>query len=184
MAKQLANDHANDEALMLTYAAGNALAFEQLYHRHKQKIFNFFIKQGLVVAIAEELCHDTWLKVINARNTYQHSAKFSTYLFTVARHIYIDHCRKKSNQNEQTDIIIDAVAQDKADNMENIELSRVLAKNIAALKPQQREVFLLKQESGFNIEEIASITKAHKEKVKSCWRYALKKMRRGLEDYV
>jgi len=48
---------------------------------------------------------------------------------------------------------------------------------------QQREVFLLKQEAGFSIDDIAKITFQNKEKVKSCWRYALQKMRKGLSFY-
>ena len=55
---------------------------------------------------------------------------------------------------------------------------------IANLPMAQRETFLLKQESGFTIEEIAEITQQNKEKVKSSWRYAVKKLRAGLQAYV
>ena len=90
----------SDEALMLAYAKGQASAFDSLYQRHKQVIYLFFVKQGLPIAIAEELCHDTWLKLINAREKYQPQALFKTYLFTIARNTLIDHYKKKSTQNE------------------------------------------------------------------------------------
>jgi len=184
-----------DEALMLAYAKGDASAFEQLYSRHKQVIFHYFTKQCSSIAIAEELCHDTWLKLINARCTYTVAAKFRTYLFTIARNTLIDHSQKKSttqeasnianeyDENSETDKSTLAV-NDKMLNTENIQLSEALAQNIAALPTKQREVFLLKQESGFTIEQIAEITTQQKEQVKSSWRYALQRLRKGLSHYV
>ena len=185
--KKLVDHEVTDEALMITYAKGDASAFEQLYQRHKRVIFHFFIKQGLSTAIAEELCHDTWLKLINARKNYQVSAQFRTYLFTIARNTLIDHKNKKSNQKEEThaDLTATAIALNKTEGSnQQRELAQALNANIAALPTEQREVFLLKQESGFSIEQIAKITTQHKEKVKSSWRYALQRLRKGLSDYV
>lgn len=185
--KKFVDHEVTDEALMITYAKGDASAFEQLYQRHKRVIFHFFIKQGLSTAIAEELCHDTWLKLINARKNYQVSAQFRTYLFTIARNTLIDHKNKKSNQQEETyaDLTETAIALNKTElTNQQRQLAQALAANIAALPIEQREVFLLKQESGFSIEQIAKITTQHKEKVKSSWRYALQRLRKGLSDYV
>lgn len=177
----------SDETLMLDYAKGQALAFDQLYHRHKQVVFRFFVKQGLTTQIAEELCHDTWLKLINARNSYQVNAQFRTFLFTIARNTLIDHQTKKSTSNESSDCELSAAAISPANTekqQKQRSLKDALNRNIASLPTEQREVFLLKQESGFNIEQIAQITAQHKEKVKSSWRYALQKLRKGLSDYV
>ncbi len=177
----------SDETLMLDYAKGQALAFDQLYQRHKQVVFRFFIKQGLTTQVAEELCHDTWLKLINARASYQVNAQFRTYLFTIARNTLLDHQNKKSTQNESNDNELAATAMSSTNNEhqhQHVSLKEALANNIASLPKEQREVFLLKQESGFNIEQIAQITVQHKEKVKSSWRYALQKLRKGLSDYV
>ena len=96
-----AKESVTDEALMLAYGKGQASAFDSLYQRHKKVVFRFFVKQGLSHAIAEELCHDTWLKLINAREKYQQQALFRTYLFTIARNTLIDHYKKKITQNEE-----------------------------------------------------------------------------------
>jgi len=185
--KQLVDHDVTDEALMITYAKGDASAFEQLYQRHKRVIFHFFVKQGLSTAIAEELCHDTWLKLINARKNYQVSAQFRTYLFTIARNTLIDHKNKKSSQKEEAhaDLTKTAIALKETETSnQQRQLAQALTANIAALPDAQREVFLLKQESGFSIDQIAKITTQHKEKVKSSWRYALQRLRKGLSDYV
>jgi RNA polymerase sigma-70 factor (ECF subfamily) len=199
-----------DEALMLAYGKGQASAFDSLYQKHKQLVFRFFFKQGLSLAIAEELCHDTWLKLINAREKYQPQALFRTYLFTIARNTLLDHYKKKSTQNEvnyaNNDTDNDSSnseinSESSAENNQNKlaekistpslceqqqkeQLHRALSLNIAALPIEQREVFLLKQESGFSLEQIAQITAQHQEKVKSSWRYALQRLRKGLQDYV
>lgn len=176
-----------DEALMLAYAKGNASAFEQLYQRHKHVIFHFFTKQCSSISIVEELCHDTWLKLINARTAYQISAQFRTYLFTIARNTLIDYRQKKSTANEENnqDITDEAtIHRDASASKENLQLAEALTKNIASLPTNQREVFLLKQESGFTIEQIADITQQQKEQVKSSWRYALQRLRKGLSHYV
>ena len=199
-----------DEALMLAYGKGQASAFDSLYQRHKQVVFRFFVKQGLSLAIAEELCHDTWLKLINAREKYQQQALFRTYLFTIARNTLIDHYKKKSTQNEvnyennnsdndsgnnessddsndqgnHDDLATNITTSPVCEQQQKEQLHIALSLNIAALPLEQREVFLLKQESGFSIEQIAQITAQHQEKVKSSWRYALKRLRKGLQHYV
>lgn len=177
-----------DEALMLAYAKGQASAFDPLYQRHKQVVYLFFVKQGLPIAIAEELCHDTWLKLINAREKYQAQALFKTYLFTIARNTLIDHYKKKSTQNEGNyntdDNELTATTAQLGEQQQTKQLQQALSLNIAALPIQQREVFLLKQESGFSLEQIAQITAQHQEKVKSSWRYALQRLRKGLQHYV
>ena len=71
-----------DERLMLAYGQGQAMAFDKLYQRHKVAVFRYFLRQNISQAIAEELSHDTWLKIINARESYVVSALFKTYLFT------------------------------------------------------------------------------------------------------
>jgi len=209
-----AKESITDEALMLAYGKGKASAFDSLYQRHKQVVFRFFVKQGLSLAIAEELCHDTWLKLINAREKYQPQALFRTYLFTIARNTLIDHYKKKSTQNEvsytnnstdndssnsdcSNEICSESKAEDNQNNLASTistsplceqqqkeQLHIALSLNIAALPIEQREVFLLKQESGFSLEQIAQITAQHQEKVKSSWRYALKRLRKGLQHYV
>ncbi len=178
-----------DEMLMLAYAEGQASAFEQLYQRHRVVVYRFFVKQNLPLAVAEELTHDTWLKIINARESYVITAKFTTYLFTVARRLVIDYQTKKSNNCEISNED-DAVQQlpttenKQADEKNRQVLNKALKQQIALLPFEQREVFLLKQEAGFSIDDIANITQQNKEKVKSCWRYALKKLREGLSFYV
>ncbi|MFT6925314.1 MAG: RNA polymerase sigma-70 factor (ECF subfamily) [Psychromonas sp.] len=205
-AKEKISRKQQDQRLMLAYAKGDAAAFDLLYGRHKVAVYRFFIRQNLTKAVAEELCQDTWFKLINNRESYQANALFSTYLFTIARRIAIDHSQKQSvifdkkqvqdslncldnqhnlaNQERNKPLqIMDNNHSSPADATANQALAAALKAQIAALPYEQREVFLLKQEAGFSIDDIAKITFQNKEKVKSCWRYALQKMRKGLSFY-
>jgi len=175
-----------DEVLMLAYAQGDASAFDELYGRHKGGVYRFFSRQNLATAVAEELTHDTWLRVINARENYQATAKFTTYLFTIARRIAADHNQKKSNllERNEEDKAIQELAENNSNSNEQTDLALALKQQIIDLPIEQREVFLLKQEAGFSIDEIAEIIAQNREKVKSRWRYALQKLRKGLSLYV
>ena len=141
------NQQTNDETLMLAYAEGDAAAFEQLYQRHKVAVYRFFVRQYLPLAVAEELTHDTWLKIINARDDYVVTAKFTTYLFTIARRLAIDYHNKKSNRCEvsnEDDLVqqLSATQNIHADKNKTRVLSEALTQQIALLPCEQREVFL------------------------------------------
>ena len=82
-----------DEALMLTYAAGDVGAFEQLYARHRQKLYRYLLRHLRDSALADELFQDVWQKLIAARNDWTPDAGFSAWLFTIAHHRLGDHWR-------------------------------------------------------------------------------------------
>ena len=84
---------------MLLYQKGDERAFEVLYWRHQRGIFNFishFI--GESGNQAEELLQDVFLKVVKASKRYEPSAKFTTWLYQIARNGCIDHFRKMKHR--------------------------------------------------------------------------------------
>jgi len=86
---------AGDEQLMLAYREGDAGAFEQLYQRHKGRLFRFVLRSIRDRAIAEELYQEIWMRAIEARGRYEVQAKFTTWIYTIAHHRLVDHWRKK-----------------------------------------------------------------------------------------
>ena len=183
----------SDEALMLAYGQGDASAFDVLYGRHKDAVYRYFLRQQYSSAqsqdssIAEELSHDCWLKIIKHRQSYQVTAKFTTWLFTIAKHTAMDYYQKKHLQLVEAGMDGEQFV-DNADSLANAnaqqQLQQALQASIALLPVEQRQIFLLKQEAQFSLQEIADITQENKEKVKSSWRYAIDKLRRSLQDYV
>src|SRR4051812_3780665 len=84
-----------DEHLMLAYAGGDAAAFEALYARHKGPVFRYLLRSVKEAAQADELFQDVWMRVIEARARYEATAKFTTWLYTIAHHRLVDHWRAK-----------------------------------------------------------------------------------------
>src|SRR5687767_11869284 len=86
---------APDEELMLAYRHGDAGAFDKLYARHRGPVFRFILRALKQRAQAEELFQEVWIRVIEARSRYAPQARFSTWLYTIAHNLLVDHWRRK-----------------------------------------------------------------------------------------
>lgn len=181
----------SDEALMLDYAAGNAHAFEILYGRHKGPLYRYLLRQCRLPAVAEELFQDVWMNLIRARARYQPRAKFTTYLYKLAHNRLIDHYRQQgrgvpiSYDDDPDESLLDrqpAATQTQPDT--RVGLARQagqLLKLIEGLPEAQREALLLREEAGMSLEEIAAATGVNMETAKSRVRYAVAKLRHGMQ---
>jgi RNA polymerase sigma factor (sigma-70 family) len=184
----------SDEALMLRYAAGDVRAFEALYLRHEMKVWRFIHRSVCNQAIADELMQDVWFAVIQAAGRYQPTARFTTWLFTLAHHRVIDrHRRSPPHQDhevapEDGDRWIEQLAagasSDPLRQAQSIQNTDVLITAVEQLPPEQREAFLMQAEGELSVEEIAAATGASFETVKSRLRYARSKLKQILQEYV
>jgi RNA polymerase sigma-70 factor (ECF subfamily) len=86
-------DDSDDFELMRLVRAGNPDAMECLVRRHQNPLLNFFRRMGAVTD-AEDAVQETFIRVYNYRDRYRPSAKFTTFLYTVARHVRHDLLRK------------------------------------------------------------------------------------------
>ena len=180
---------ASDEQLMLAYAGGDAAAFETLYARHKGPLYRFVLRSVKGAAEADELFQDVWMRVVEARARYEPRAKFRTWLYTIAHNRFVDHWRSKGltvvpleNDDGTT---VDVPAGPSAEPHRRAEarqsVSRLLDA-IAALPAAQREAFLLHEEGGLTVAEIAATTGTNEEAAKSRLRYAMNKLREAIDD--
>jgi len=178
----------SDETLMIAYCNGDAAAFAQLYDRHRLALYRF-IRRQCAAAVADELFQDVWTRLIVARRRYQPSARFTTYLYQVARNRLIDHYRATGRNLE------DASGEDppeaaaaRALQPENAADTRQQAGRLLALietlPAAQREAFLLHEEAGLTLEEIGEVTGVGRETVKSRLRYALGSLRNGMKEWL
>lgn len=179
----------NDESLMLAYCDGDTQAFEHLYNRHKGSVYRYFKRQCGNEAIAEELFQDVWLKIVHARSAYKASAKFTTWLFHIAHNHLIDHYRKHSRipdsyADDDLEDIEDHCAIDPVSDINRARQAAKLLDCINQLPDAQRESFLLKQETGLSLIDIAEVAGTSRETVKSRLRYALTALRRCLRGLL
>lgn len=185
----------SDEELMLAYGEGDLKAFEIIYRRHSGGLFRYLRRQCNSTSDAEELFQDVWTNLIRARERYEVQAKFSTYLYRLAHNRVIDHYRRRAHNPTDkasnpdpggNDGELNELAQDCALDIEDhVHLKRLagrLLELLDRLPPMQREAFLLREEGGFSVEQIAEVMDVNPETAKSRLRYAVAKLRRGLID--
>jgi len=183
------NEEYSDEDLMLSYQKGNADAFEVLYERHKGGVFRYLLAKCYRQEIAEELFQDVWMKLIAARGRYKISAKFTTYLYQLAHNHFIDYYRKtrtdvlqKKDQDEDVEQFTENGQKQADEQLEMQRQTETLSELVDSLPDEQREVFMLKEEAGLTVAEIAEVTGVNLEAAKSRLRYAVKKLRVGLKE--
>ena len=174
---------------MLLYRDGDASAFNALYARHKGGLYRYLLRQCRDAAAAEELFQGVWMNLIRARAGYSVQAKFTTYLYRLAHNRWIDHYRKNSHVamdfsvEENCEAIAELPDERERPQDETLDAKRQagrLMELIAGLPEAQREAFLLQQEGGMSVEEIAQATGVARETAKSRLRYAMVKLRQGM----
>lgn len=193
MAAHAGGDDADDtdEALMLRYASGVAESFDVLYGRHRAGVYRYLLRHCGNAGIADELFQDVWTSLIRTRATYAPTARFAAFLYTLAHNRLVDHWRATGaldtvsiDADEATTDAVHALHGARSDEPDaraaRHEVAAQLRAAFAALPTMQRDAFLLQQESGLSLLEIATLTGVGVETVKSRLRYAIAKLRADL----
>lgn len=194
----------SDEELMIRYAGGDLDAFSTLVKRHERPLYNFILRSCRRPDLANELLQDVFMRVIQSAARYQQSAKFTTWVYTIARNLCIDHARKHGRGTEvslnqplynsagsdstsegpsQLDNLADNNARSASANHERTEFRSHLLTALDALPDDQREVFILREISGLKFQEVAEIIGCPLPTTKSRMRYALEALRLHLAAY-
>ncbi|MFH2010632.1 MAG: RNA polymerase sigma factor [bacterium] len=188
----------SDERLMMAYSQGDASAFEELLRRHQRPVLNFVFRFVGNRATAEDLVQDVFLRIIRRAKSYKREAKFTTWLYTIARNICIDHSRRMQHRRTAS---LDHPVRSDGENRRTLgeslpspdaatdrrAMGRQLGEQIKAavdsLAEDQREVFLMREYLGLPFKEIADIIGIPENTAKSRMRYALEKLRADLSEY-
>jgi RNA polymerase sigma-70 factor (ECF subfamily) len=178
-----------DVDLMLRYRDGDAAAFAHLYSHHKGPLYRYLLRQVRNAGAAADLFQEVWSRVIANRTRYEPRAKFATFLFHIAHNCTIDFFRRDSNSRDALQAVdaemhlrdAEAPEYQRPDRLaEFMEQQSALLAAVAALPHEQREAFLLHEETGLSIEEIARVTNVPAETAKSRLRYAVRKLKCAL----
>ena len=181
-----AMEHApEDSALMLRYKDGDVAAFETLYRRHNDALYRYLLRLCRHRENADDVFQEVWGKIIKAADRYRPTAKFTTYLYRVAHNCFIDYLRRNKRHTHVGDY--DADLQPNPGDSPEITTEQLLARErlqlaLLQLPDEQRDVFLLHEEAGLNLDEIASVTDCNRETAKSRLRYAVNKLRVAIDE--
>lgn len=185
----------SDETLMLQYRDGDIDAFQELYRRHSAGLYRFLAWRAPRRDWVDEIAQDSWIALHQARQRYQPSASFRTYLYQIARNRLIDLQRQPQallaselerwhGEQPLFERLADAgqaVGSEEAA-LEAQQSQAALHAAIHALPAEQKEALVLQQFSGMSLEEIALLVAVPVETVKSRLRYAMRKLREQLSN--
>lgn len=176
----------SDSELIKAFGEGNHAAFETLYHRYRRQLYGFL--SNLIPgnpAEVDEVFEETWLRVIEKLPKYRDDGKFSAWLFRVSRNLFIDRIRRSRPPGggmlaldaEETPEIAGPASMSPERELDSTELEQVISDAVGKLPPEQREVFLLRQQK-LPFRDIAVIQQCSINTVLGRMQYALRSLRK------
>ncbi len=187
-----------DAALMLRVKQGDAAAFEELVDKYKQPLVNLLYRNVRDVAEAEDLAQNVFVQVFKFADRYRVEAKFSTWLFTIARNLSLNEIRRRSRHPaESLDAVLDPSDESSAprqfedrrnvsapDRLVQDELSAKVEEALAGLPENQRTAILLFKEKEMSYEEIAKIMGVSLSATKSLIHRGRETLKERLKPYL
>ncbi len=188
----------SDEDLMEAFRDGDAQAFETLVDRHERGVLNFAYRMVRDREQANDLTQETFLRVVKQAKGYSRKAKFTTWLYTIARNLCIDALRRAKHRRHQSldqphggdpegRTLLERIPGDGADGFERTDAAEIASRvqeALASLSDEQREVFLMREFKRLQFKEIAAVVGVSENTIKSRMRYALEALRLALADYA
>ena len=161
----------SDEDLMVHYQGGEVRAFEILLGRHRKPVFNFILRFVGDRETAEDLLQETFMRVIKGAENYKRQAKFTTWLYTIARNLCVDQTRRRKHRrhasldapmgsDDDSGTLLDVIAGNEMPSDRktvNKQLHHKLQGAIAGLGEEQREVFLMREFLDMPFKQIADV---------------------------
>ena len=186
----------DDDALMFAYKEGDAGAFAKLVQRHEKPVYRFCLRALGSPEAAADATQEVFLRVVKNAPKWERKAKFTTWLYTIARNYCIDEARK--GRFRKTESLNEKLGDDETSGAERLDrvadegpgsdrltdsrrIREVVDATVAQLPEEQRDVFCLRQYSGLSFKDIAAATGIGENTVKSRMRYALGTLRKALQ---
>jgi RNA polymerase sigma-70 factor, ECF subfamily len=194
-----ARGDATDEMLMVRYQRGDREAFAELVRRYETPVYNFVIRHLRHAESAADITQDVFVRVVQNAAEFKHEARLSTWLYTIARNLCVDHLRKQSHrrhpsldqpmrEGDDQRSLLETVAD--AHPRASVERSAIsgqvqnrIIEAVEKLPDEQREVFLLREVANLPFKEIAEVTGVGENTVKSRMRYALDRLQDALSEF-
>ena len=189
----------SDEELMLSCRDGDEGAFETLYRRYEKPIFSFIYRMLLSAEDAEDLCQETFFKVVQAKKKYRTTAKFKTWLFRIALNLCRDRVRRMkfrshlslnpaiiSQDSEEIQLrqsICDSTS-DPTKRAQTAEMKTLVRQAFTKLPEQERTVVILRQYHALKFSEIAEVMNCPLGTAKSLNHRGREKLMKALSKYM
>jgi len=184
---------------MLRYRDGENSAFEILYHRYEKPLFDFIYRMVMDAADTENLCQETFSRVVRTRKNYRATALFKTWIFQIALNLCRDRMRRmkhrshlslntpvssQDNGNFELQELMSDPNSDPVNDLVKGELAGLVKGAIASLPEDEHLVVILKEYQGMKFSEIAEIMGCPIGTLKSLNHRAHTRLRKSLAKYI
>jgi RNA polymerase sigma-70 factor (ECF subfamily) len=186
-----------DAALMLRVKRGDRAAFADLVDKYKQPVMNFIFRSLRDETEAEDLAQNVFLQVYKSRARYKQTAKFSTWLFTIARNLCLNELRRRSRHPAESIEETHADHEDQPhrqyedksqlappEQLLQGELARKIEEALAGLPENQRSAILLCRQEDLSYEEIAGVLDCSLSATKSLIHRGRETLKEKLKRYL
>jgi RNA polymerase sigma-70 factor (ECF subfamily) len=186
-----------DAALMLRVKGGDMEAFEALVEKYKHPVINVMYRMIRDLDEAEDLAQNVFIRVFQSADRYQASAKFSTWIFTIARHLCLNEIRRRGrhpadslessqseNEGQPPKQYQDNRTFSPPQAFLHGELERKIQEAVAELPEKQRLAISLCQEDELSYEEIAEVLECSLSATKSLIHRGRETLKQKLKPYL
>ena len=188
---------ATDQQVVVLAKSGKDAAYRELVRRYERPVFSLIYRMVRDRELAEDLAQETFVKALNAIESYRPEFKFSSWIFKIANNAAIDHLRRREldtlsldgSPNAETADAVEATALQVSDRtetpleeLEARELGGAIELAIGQLRPEYRACILLRHVEGRPYEEIAEMLSLPLGTVKTYIHRARNELRQALSD--
>jgi RNA polymerase sigma-70 factor (ECF subfamily) len=192
-----APDSTSDAEVMLRVRAGDQSAFDYLVQKYRRPMVSFMYRMARNAAIAEDLAQEVFLRVYRSRETYEASAKFTTWLYRIATNLAVNHARDTRHERPEVQVSLDEPDEESGTTLElpdaalnaeqqMVRRERLLAirRRIEALPEQQRLAVIMHKYQQMDYKQIAEVLKKSESATKSLLFRAYETLREQLKEFI
>ncbi len=176
--------HTDDKALIEAFQQGDDFAFVSLYNRYKGPVYTFCLKMLFDRDLAQDVMQETFLRIYENRDRLLNAHSFKAWTFTIARNQCLNQFRRSSKHvvldEESIPTAPETTVLAQVANLEKSEQIALVNHFLGQLKPEYREVIILREYQNLTYDEIAAVTRSTLSAVKS----RLFKARRKLAAFM
>ena len=187
----------SDADIMLRVKTGDQSAFEYLVQKYRRPMVSFMYRMARNSAAAEDLAQEVFLRVYRSRETYEASAKFTTWLYRIATNLAVNHARDTRHERPEVQVSLDEPDDDTGTTLElpdaslNVEQQMVrrermlaIRRKVEALPEQQRLAVIMHKYQQMDYKQIADVLKKSESATKSLLFRAYETLRDQLKEFV
>jgi len=149
----------SDEELMIRIQGEEPRLLAILFERHHRRIFNYFLRMTGKHDAAEDLASEVFIRVLKYRQSYRQDARFTTWLYQVARNLFLDHVERQRPEDSLDDISTPLRAEQTQPDaaLQALQESHLIKEALARLPDRKREVLVLSRYQDMKYDDIATV---------------------------